>query len=113
MNEQRNKLCCGKERETCNFESLGEALLLRGGLVVLEISLGGVGKTPIRVGGFDCAIGLVQDLFRLLDEGFDLLYEFCFVDCLVVFLLSLCELNMLEERIPSERGVSVIQWRLE
>ena len=95
-----------KRRETCNFERLSEALLLRAGLVVLEISLGCVGKTTIRIGGFDCAIGLVQDLFRVFDEGFDLLYKFCFVDRLAIFLLSLCELNMLEKANPSERSRS-------
>ena len=43
-----------------------EALRLRAGLMAFEISLGCVRKTTVQIGDFNCAIGLIQDLFRVL-----------------------------------------------
>jgi hypothetical protein len=78
-----------------NAESFCEALLLWTRRMVFKVSFGGAREATVWVRGFDRAIGLVEDLVRILDERFDLLDELRFVDRLVSCPLRLCELDML------------------
>jgi hypothetical protein len=78
-----------------NAESLCEALLFWPGCMVLEISFSGAREAAVWIRGFDHTIGLVQDLFGILDERFDFLDKLCFVDSLAFLPLRICKLDML------------------
>lgn len=82
-----------KSRDAYNLERLCESLLLWRRFMILGIPLCSIGEALVRIGPTDSAIGLVENLLRLLKQWSNLFDELLFT---AVFLtLSFESLNPL------------------